>query len=419
MTAAPDTPGQQGARGKAAFGFIFANALLNAISFGLMIPVLPNLIKQFTGGDAAEASEWNVVFAVTWGVMQFFTGPILGVLSDRVGRRPVILISLFGLAIDFLVMALAPNLWWLLIGRVLNGVTASTFSTASAYVADITPPAERARAFGWLGAAFSFGFLAGPAIGGFLGEHDLRLPFYVSAAVTFANALYGLFILPESLPAARRTAKLEWKRANPVASLALLRSHPDLTVLAMINFTFQFAITLLPNVSVLYLGYRYGWGPGAVGLVLMGSGLAGLICQSLLVGPVIGKVGERKAVILGASCAAGGLTVFGLSPSGLLYLAGQPIFAGSSFLQPGLQSLMSQRVSPSEQGQLQGANQSLMGLAAILGPPVFGLTFAWAISNPAVHMPGLAHLIGASLMGVCGLLAVTIGRRRSKGAHGA
>lgn len=216
-------------RGRTAgFGFIFASALMNSVSFGIMIPILPNLIRQLAGGDTAAASEWNVVFATTWGVMQFFCGPLLGMLSDRVGRRPVLLLSFFGLGVDFLFMAFAPTLVWLLVGRILNGATAASFSTANAYLADVTPPERRARVFGWMGSAFSFGFIIGPTLGGLLGEHDLRLPFIAAAALTFANWLYGVFILPESLPPERRAARFDWGRANPLGSLQLLRAHTGL-----------------------------------------------------------------------------------------------------------------------------------------------------------------------------------------------
>ncbi|WP_370690162.1 MFS transporter [Phenylobacterium sp.] len=261
---------------KAAFSFVFVCALMNAVSFGIMIPVLPNLIKSFTGGDTAEAALWNVVFGCVWGIMQLFCGPILGMLSDRIGRRPVLLISLFGLAVDFMFMAFAPNLAWLFVGRVLNGVTAASFSTANAYVADVTPPQDRAKAFGWMGSAFSFGFLVGPALGGFLAEFDLRLPFLVAGALTAINWLYGYFVLPESLPVEKRTTSFDWKRANPVGSLAFLRAHGDLLGLAGVGFLFQLAHTVLPSIFVLYSGYRYGWSPGIIGLTMMATGLLGV-----------------------------------------------------------------------------------------------------------------------------------------------
>ena len=398
-------------RWTAAFRFIFAAAVINAISFGIMIPVLPNLIKEFTGGDTAAASEWNVVFGAVWGVMQLFCGPILGMLSDRYGRRPILLISFGGLAIDFLFMALAPSLAWLFVGRVINGLTAASFSTANAYVADVTPPAERAKAFGWMGSAFSFGFIVGPVMGGFLGDIDLRLPFFVAAGLTAINWLYGFFVLPESLPAEKRIAKFDWKRANPVGSLAFLRSHNDLLGLASVGFLFQLAHTVLPSIFVLYTGYRYGWTPGFMGLTMMGTGIAGVIVQTLLVGPVVAKIGERGALLLGAAAGATGFAIYGFAPTGSVYLIGIPVFALMNFLMPGLQGLMTRRVEPSAQGQLQGANQAIQGISSVIGPVMFGMTFAWSIRHETqFHEPGLAVFLASGLLVAAFLLALRVGR---------
>ncbi|WP_395671675.1 TCR/Tet family MFS transporter [Phenylobacterium sp.] len=393
---------------KASFGFIFALALMNSISFGIMIPILPNLIKQFAGGDTAAASEWNLVFASAWGVMQFIASPILGLMADRWGRRPVLLISLFGLAVDFVFMAVAPGLWWLLLGRLLNGATAASFSTAGAYLADVTAPSERAKMFGWMGSAFSIGFIFGPALGGWLGEIDLRLPFVAAAALTFVNWLYGLLILPESLPPERRATAFDWKRANPVGSLTLLRSKPGLVGLASIGFLFQLSHMVLPSIFVLYLGYRYGWTPSAMGLAFMLTGVAGMIVQSLLVGPVVKRIGERNAVLLGALGGVAGFVWYGSAPTGSLYLLGVPLFALTGFLTPGLQGLMTRQVAPHEQGQLQGANQSLTGIAAIFGPIIFGEAFAWSLRHEGVHMPGLAVYLAAVFLAFAVLLALTI-----------
>jgi MFS transporter, DHA1 family, tetracycline resistance protein len=395
---------------RAAFGFIFAAALINAVSFGIMIPILPNLIKQFTGGDTAQASEVNVLFAVTWGLMQFFCGPLLGLLSDRVGRRPVLLISLAGLAVDFLFMAFAPTLGWLFVGRVLNGLTAASFSTANAYVADVVAPERRARSFGLMGSAFSFGFIVGPALGGYLGEIDLRLPFLVAAGLTGLNFLYGLFVLPESLPRERRIAAFEWRRANPLGSLRLLRSHRDLLGLASVALLFQVAHMVLPSIFVLYAGYRYGWNPGAIGLTMMGSGLSGVVVQMLLVGPVVARVGERGALLLGAACGCAGFLIFASASEGWMYVAGIPVFALMGFLMPGLQGLMTRRVAPGEQGQLQGAIQSLQGVAAIIGPLLFGLIFAWSIRQEAMHVPGLAIYLAAAMLAAAFLVGARVGR---------
>jgi DHA1 family tetracycline resistance protein-like MFS transporter len=390
-----------------AFGFIFASALMNAISFGIMIPILPNLIKQFAGGDTSLASEWNALFATVWGVMQFFCGPILGLLSDRIGRRPVLLISLFGLGVDFLFMAFAPTLAWLFVGRILNGMTAASFSTANAYLADITPPERRARTFGWMGSAFSFGFLIGPTIGGLLGEYSLRLPFLAAAALTLANWLYGLVILPESLPPERRAKAFDWSRANPLGSLRLLRSQPGLLGLAGVGFLFQLSYMVLPSIFVLYTGYRYGWTPKTLGLTFAATGIAGIIVQSFLVGPVVARIGERNAVLVGAATATLAFIWYGAAPFGWLYLLGVPVFALGNLLQPGLQGLMTRRLAPNQQGQLQGANQSLTGIASILGPPLFGLVFAWSVHRDArLHLPGLAIFVAAGLMSLAFLLAL-------------
>lgn len=395
----------------AAFGFIFATALLNAISFGIMIPILPNLIKQFTGGDTAAASEWNVLFATTWGAMQFVCGPVLGMLSDRFGRRPVLLVSIFGLFVDFLFMAFAPSLGWLYVGRILNGITAASFSTANAYVADITAPENRARNFGMLGSAFGFGFMIGPSIGGLLGEVSLRLPFMAAAALCLVNALYGLFILPESLTADRRAPNLPWRQANPVGSLGFLRAHGELLGLAFVSFLNQLAQVVLPTIFVLYTGYRYGWGPGILGLTFLASGACMITVQMFLVGPVVKAVGERGAVLAGAAMGAIGFLIYALAPIGLAYLVGIPVFALVGLMQPGLLGLMTRRVGPQHQGQLQGANQSLQGVASMIGPSLFGLTFAWLIRRDAsLHLSGGAILISAGLMALAFLISLHVAR---------
>jgi DHA1 family tetracycline resistance protein-like MFS transporter len=412
---APEPPEASVGRGKpqrqARFGFIFASALINAVSFGIMIPILPMLIKQMTGGDTAEASEWNVIFATTWGVMQLFFGPMLGMLSDRYGRRPVLLLSLVGLGVDFLFMAFAPTLWWLFVGRVFNGATAASFSTANAYLADVTPPQQRAKVFGWMGSAFSFGFLIGPVVGGILGEYDLRLPFLAAAALTFANVLYGLFVLPESLPPERRAKRYDWSRANPLGSLRLLRSRPGLLGLAGVGFLFQLSHMVLPTIFVLYTTFRYQWSPAILGASFLLTGAAGIVVQMFLVGPVVARIGERRAVMLGAAAGVAGFVWYGWAPTGWLYLMGAPIFAFIGFMMPGLQGLMTRRLPPHEQGQLQGANQSLQGIAAVIGPPVFGLVFAWSVRQDAVlHAPGLAIYLAAAMLAGAFALAYGVAR---------
>jgi len=403
-----------GGRRQAALGFIFITPILDVLSLGVMIPVLPNLVKAFGGGDTAAAADWNVLFATTWGVMQFLCSPVLGLLSDRFGRRPVILTSIFGLGVDFLFMAFAPNLWWLFVGRIFNGMTAASFSTASAYVADVTTPETRAKGFGLMGAAFGVGFTFGPALGGWLWTFDHRLPFLVCAALALCNWLYGFFVLPESLPPERREPRFDWKKANPLGSLRLLARHPGLSGLAGVGFLFQLAHNVLPSVFVLYMGFRYGWSPGVIGLTLMASGISSIIVQALVVGRVVKAVGERGALLIGLFSGFAGFMVYALAPSGFLYLCGLPVFALSGLIMPGLQGLMTRRVAPNEQGQLQGANSALMGVSSIIGPTLFLLPFAFAVRHDAsLHLPGLPVLIAAGLMLLATGLAWVVARPAS------
>ncbi|MFM8755003.1 MAG: TCR/Tet family MFS transporter [Phenylobacterium sp.] len=395
-------------RRKAAFGFIFASALLNAVSFGITIPVLPALIKEFAGGDTASAAEWIMVFGAVWGLMQFIFGPILGVLSDRIGRRPVLLISFLGLAFDFLFLVFAPSLMWLFLARIVNGMTAASFSTANAYVADVTPPEQRARYFGFMGASFGFGFLIGPVLGGILagpfmvslvGDFAIRLPFAVAGALALLNFLYGLFVLPESLPPEKRSPTYDWRRANPVGALRFLKEEGRLIGLASVGFIFQIAHNVLPAVFVLYTGHRYGWDIQTISLTMFLTGALGIFMQTVVVGPVVRRVGERGALLIGCGGAALGFLAYGLAPTGLLYLAAAPVFALSNLLSPGLQGLMTRRVGPESQGRLQGANQSLTGIATIIGPFLFGGSFAYALTQESLSAwPGLPILIASGLM---------------------
>jgi DHA1 family tetracycline resistance protein-like MFS transporter len=388
-----------GGRRKAAIGFIFATALMDVIALGIMIPVLPNLVKELVGGDTATATEWTGLFSTAWALMQFVFAPLVGLLSDRFGRRPVLLLSIAGLGIDFLFMALAPSLAWLFVGRVINGITAASFSTASAYVSDITPPERRAQAFGLMGAAFGVGFVVGPAIGGYLGSFSLRLPFYVAAAMALLNWLYGFFVLPESLPPERRAPTFDWKRANPAGALRLLLSHPGLLGFGAIVFLYQLAHNVLPSIFVLYMGFRYGWSPGMVGLSMMATGAMNVVLQGGLVGRVVKRFGERTTLLFGLAAGAAGFTLYGFAATPLLYWLALPVFACAAFVTPGLMGLMTRRVASWEQGQLQGANASIMGLTGLIGPGLFTGTFAWAVRNDAtVHMPGLPIFFAAALM---------------------
>ena len=284
---------------QAAITFIFITVVLDVLALGIIIPVLPRLIEDFLHGDTARAAEMFGLFATVWALMQFFCSPIIGMLSDRFGRRRVILLSNFGLGLDYIVMALAPTVGWLFLGRVISGITGASFTTAGAYIADITPKEKRASSYGILGAAWGLGFVLGPALGGILGSVNPRLPFWAAAGMTLLNALYGLLVLPESLPPEKRTPKFVWARANPLGSLKLLRSHHELFGLATVNFLYYLAHQVLQSVIVLYVGYRYDWSARTVGLTLAVIGIGSVIVQGGLVRPVVARIGDRRALFTG------------------------------------------------------------------------------------------------------------------------
>lgn len=396
-------------RRPAAIAFILVTALLDIMSMGIIIPVLPQLIEQLSGSSSA-AGLWNGLFVALWAMMQFVCSPIIGSLSDRFGRRPVILLSVGGLAVDFILMALAPNLWWLAVGRMLGGVTSSSFTTVFAYMADITPPEQRARGYGLVGAAFSAGFVAGPLLGGVLGEISLRAPFWAAAGLSGLAFLYGLFVLPESLPPERRMA-FAWSRANPFGALTLLRSHPDLSRLAIVNFLLYFAHHLFSAVFVLYAGDRYGWGAWQVGTLLAMVGLLDMGVQGVLVGPVVKRLGDRRTMVIGLAFGAVGIACMGLAPTGWLFVAAMLPNALWGLAMPTIQSLMTVRVSESEQGQLQGANNSVGSIAGILSPLFFGGVYALSVgSNPFLPWIGSAFFIAALVLGLGALLGLGVSR---------
>jgi MFS transporter, DHA1 family, tetracycline resistance protein len=383
---------------RAAVVFIFVTVVLDVLGIGIIAPVLPPLVVSFLGGDTAQAARVYGVFATAWAVMQFVASPVLGALSDRFGRRPIILISVTGLGLDYILMAVAPNLGWLFVGRVISGITSASFSTAAAYIADVTPPEDRAKSFGMIGAAFGLGFVLGPAIGGMLGTVSPRLPFWVSAGLCLTNALYGLFVLPESLPAERR-ARFSWARANPVGSLRLLRSHRELFALASVTFLYYVAHEVLPSTFVLYTNFRYHWDPRAVGLTLALVGVCTAIVSGGLVGPIVGRIGERRAVLVSLAFGALAFAIFGLAPRGSLFLIGVPVMSLLGLYGPSSQALMTRRVEPSEQGQLQGAVMGLRGLTGLISPGAFTLTFATALGPLAyLNLPGAPFLLAAMLL---------------------
>ena len=402
--------------GKAAFTFILFMVGFDFLSFGIIAPIFPDLIRQFEGGDFARASAMLGYFALAWATMQFIFSPILGAWSDRFGRRPVILISCFGLGIDYILMALSPSIGWLLLGRVIAGITTSNVSTAFAYVTDTTTPDKRAKAFGLISAAFGLGFVIGPALGGMLGNRNLRFPFWAAAALSLINALYGFFVLPESLPKERR-AKSAWHMANPLGSLKLFRSHPELAGLAVVVTLYYLAHQSLMSVWTIYTEYRYGWSRIAVGNSLAVVGVSAAIVSGALVGPYVKRFGERFSLVSGLVYGTLGFICFGLAPHGWVILATIPFIALWGIAAPAIQALMAKHVDPSSQGKLQGGINSLRAVTGMIGPVLFTQVFKESISaHTRLHLPGAPYLLAAVLLAASMLLAIYVTRARAQQA---
>ena len=390
--------------------FILITITLDMLAIGIIIPVLPKLIVNFAAGDTAHGAEIYGLFSTVWALMQFFCSPVLGALSDRYGRRRVILISNFGLGLDYILMALAPNLTWLFVGRVISGITAASISTSQASIADITPPEQRAGAYGLMGACFGLGFVLGPGLGGVLGNIDPHLPFWVAAGLSLSNAVYGVFVLPESLPPENRSG-FSWRRANPLAALRLLLAHRELAGLAGVSFLSNLAHVVLPSTFVLYAGYRYDWNTRDVGLAMALVGVCSAAVQGGLIRPFVARFGERAALLTGLSAGTVGFVIFGLAPTGPLFLWGILFTTLWGLSGPAVQGLMTRRIGASEQGRLQGANASVNGVALLLGPTLFTHTFAKFI-DPATapHLPGAPFLLAALLLFAANMSALRMAR---------
>jgi MFS transporter, DHA1 family, tetracycline resistance protein len=382
----------------ASFIFIFIVVLLDVIALGIVIPVLPMLIEQMVGGSATSAAYWVGAFTTAWALMQFLCSPLMGALSDRYGRRPVVLISCFALAADYVVMAIAPTLFWLFVGRILSGIFSANAVAAMAYIADVTKPEDRAAKFGMLGAAWGLGFVLGPALGGWLGEFDLRLPFWVAGAVTLANAVYGLFVLPESLPKENR-APFEWKKANPISAIDMVSKHAGLMRLSFVNLIYNVVHYVFPTVFALYTSHRYGWTPQKLGFTLALVGIFTVIVQGFLVQPVVRAVGEKKALWI--ACVGGtlGFVLAGWSSTEMGFWLSLPLLALMGLFGPSVTALMSKKVPADAQGRLQGFNVSITGVAGLVGPAIFSTTFAQAISSTSKYIAmGAPFYLAAGMM---------------------
>ena len=391
---------------KAALAFIFVTVLIDVIAFGVIIPVLPHLVEEFVGGDASTAAYWIGVFGTMFAAIQFFSAPIQGALSDRFGRRPVILLSCLGLGIDFIVMALAPTLAWLFVGRIVSAITSANFTTANAYIADVLPPEGRAKGYGMIGAAFGLGFIVGPLIGGVLGDIDHRLPFWFAAGLALLNFCYGLFVLPESLPAERRSAGFDWKHARPMGGVKLLREYPRIWALVAVVFIANFAHYVYPSTFVLFADAAYGWKEKQAGYVLALVGALGVVVNVVLVGRLVKALGERRALLLGLACGTLGFMVYGLAGTGWMFMLGLPISALWAIAAPATQALITRQVPADAQGRIQGSMSSLVSLAGIFAPAVFAGAFGFFIGPHApLRLPGVAFLIAALMLAIAAFVA--------------
>lgn len=381
---------------RAGIGFILVTAMLDVLGMGLVIPVLPRLIESMSG-SASTAGWVNGLFVAMWSLMQFLVSPLLGALSDRFGRRPVLLLSTAGLALDYVLMALAPNLWWLALGRLLSGATSATLPTMLAYLADVSAPQDRSKAFGWLGAACGLGFVLGPLLGGWLGELGARWPFWASAGLCGFACLCGWRWLPESLPVASRRP-LVWRRAHPLGALAMLRRQPALLRLSVVLFLVGFAQYVMQAVYVLDATHRLGWSGAAVGQSLAFLGVCAIVCQGVLMGRMVSAWGEWPVLGLALGAGVVSLWMLGRATQVTTFVLALPLFGVALMTTPLVQALMTRMVSTGKQGRLQGASASLTSVAGVAAPLVFGALYASAgASLPYALAAALMSLAGAVL----------------------
>ena len=377
--------------------FIFITVALDMVALGIIGPVFVPLVERLTGGDVHAATWYLGISGTLFALMQFLWSPFLGMLSDRFGRKPVIVLSNIGTAVDYGIMALAPNLGWLLAGRIFAGVTTANIVAASAYISDVTPPEKRAGAFGMIGAAFGLGFIVGPAIGGLLGGFGDRVPFWVAAGFSIANALYGTLVVPESLPHALRSTTFNWRKANPVGALKTLRAHPELQRLSIVTFISNVAGLVMPAVWVLYVTERFQWNSASIGFSLVAVGVCSVASQALVIGRFVKRFGERAALFSGVAFGALGTVMFAFAPNGWIFVAGIVPLCLWGLTPAAAQAMMSRRAGPSEQGELQGALGSLRGLGSLIGPALFTGAFGFGIAMTP-QFAGLPWLVSGVLL---------------------
>ena len=397
---------------KAAISFIFITLLIDVTGLGLIIPVMPKLIESLTGGSISDASRWGGWLTFAYAITQFLFAPVLGNLSDKWGRRPVLLFSLLGFGIDYIFLALAPSIGWLFLGRLIAGVTGASFTTAAAYIADISTDENRAQNFGMIGAAFGLGFIIGPVIGGLLGEYGARVPFLVAACLSLLNAAYGFFVLPESLPKASRRA-FEWRRANPLGSLLQIRRYPAINGLVFSLILVYIAAHAVQSNWTFFTIEKFGWSEGLIGVSLGVIGLLTAVVQGGLIRHINPRLGNEKSVYLGLGLYGLGLLLFAFaSQSWMMFVFLVPYCFGG-IAGPALQSIISGAVPANEQGELQGALTSLMSATSIIGPPLMTNLFAYFTKpNGPVQFAGAPFLLGALLMVSSSFIAYNTLRRK-------
>lgn len=397
----------------AALGFIFTTLLIDVAGLSIIIPVLPDVIKQLVHGDLSVAASYSGWLTFAYAIMQFIMAPVLGNLSDRYGRRPVLLFSLAGFGLDYLLQGFAPTIAWLFIGRIIAGITGASFTTASAYIADISTPEKRAQNFGLIGAAFGLGFIIGPAIGGLLGQYGARLPFFVAAGFSLVNALFGYFVLPESLPPEKRRA-FSWKRANPVGSLLNLRKYPALGGLVISLIFVYVASHAIQSVWTFYNMEKFGWSKLWVGLSLAFFGVLIAFVQGVLIRKAVPMLGQKRCIYIGLLLYSAGYVLFAFAGAGWMMFVFMIIYSLGGIAGPALQSLITGHVPASEQGDLQGALTSLISATAIIGPPMMTSLFRYFTSKSApVHFPGAPFLMGSVLI----LISAVVAYRTLKKNH--
>ncbi len=382
---------------QAALGFIFVTLLIDVIGFGIIIPVMPKLISEMIHGNMSDAAKYGGWLMFSFSIMQFLFSPVLGNLSDRFGRRHILLISLFGLGIDYIFLSFAPTIGWLFLGRLIAGIGGASFTTGTAYIADISPPEKRAQNFGLIGVAFGLGFIIGPVIGGILGQFGSRIPFLAAAGLSLLNCLYGYFILPESLDKEHRR-KFEWKRANPVGSLMQLKKYPVISGLVGSLICIYIAAHSVQSTWAFFTMETFKWSEAMVGYSLGFVGILVAIVQGGLIRIIIPKIGQKWSVYLGLMLYGLGLLLFAFATKGWMMFAFLVPYCLGGICGPALQAIISSQVPANEQGELQGGLTSLISVTSIIGPPLMTNIFSYFTgSNAPVYFPGAAFMMGALL----------------------